>query len=229
MPTPPPLPSHSCAQITSRLAADFIAYINSADYMAYIHRLYIKPPIWRPLRWLAHFFMPLHLRNVCEANMPSATPRLGLVILRNASLSDPDQAAPALVLASSNFSPEGLEELHAVAEKVTAGDDLSDGNHEMDALLSDDEYQPYRRRPLPASMQAPEYIELFDETMRGRDFLEVPTSQGPLTHPFVLLFANSGPKNWSAVVPGHIAIQAARALVKDKYASPPPLPPSAKE
>lgn len=128
------------------------------------------------------------------------------------------------MLACSNFSPEGLEELHAVAEKLTGGGPKSGDNDEIEALLLDDEFQPYRRRPLPSCINAPEHIELFDETMRGQDFLEIPTAHGGLPHPFVLLFANSGPKKWSAVVPGFIAIQAVTTLLKDKSSSPPPLP-----
>jgi hypothetical protein len=212
------------------MAADFLAYVNDTEYFGYIHKLYVTPPFWRPLRWVAHLLRPLHERNVCVQHMPDATPRMGLVLMRNTVLRDPAQAGPALVLVTSLFSPAGFDELYDIAERI---DEMSDSTDPaialaVEAIFEDEEYQSFRRRSLPSCLNAPAHIQLFDELISGNAFIRTPADVGTQDHPFIMLFATeavtSGKSAWSAVVPSKIAAHAVDALFKDRFSKPPPLP-----
>jgi hypothetical protein len=230
MPTPPPLPSQNCAVAAEKMAADFLAYVNDTEYFGYIHKLYVTPPFWRPLRWVAHLLRPLHERNVCVERMPGAAPCMGLVLMRNTVLRDPAQAGPALVLVTRLFSPAGLDELYDIAERIDEMSASTDPDTALAvrAIFEDDEYQSFRRRPLPACLNAPDHIQLFDELISGNAFIRLPTGIDSQGHPFVMLFATeaapAGKPAWSAVLPSKITAHAVDALLSDRFPKPPPLP-----
>ncbi len=156
--------------------------------------------------------------------MPGSQPWLGLVLMRNASLHDHKAVGPALVLASSRFGAEGFDELLDVAEKMEALRHSSDRQaaRAIEAIYEDEDYRRFRRRALPACVGAPEHIQLFDETMRGNDLLELPGAYKRLPHPFTVLFANTGNPAWSGVIPGAMLPLVIEVLLRDRFKTPPP-------
>ena len=212
------------------MAADFLAYVNDKEYFAYVHKLYPAPPFWRPLRWLAHFLLPLHQRNVCIKNMPKAAPRLGMVLMGNIVLHDSDQAGPALVLTTNRFDFAGLQELYDVAERIEelrASPDVATANA-VEAIYEDEDYQRFRRRALPACVNAPAHIQLFDELLTGNVLIRIDAEGPTILHPFIVLFATDtdnqrGPV-WSSAVPVKITASAIEILLQKRFSTPPPLP-----
>lgn len=230
MPTPPPLPTRDLALATKVMTAEFAEYVNDKEYFAYVHKLYATPPIWRPLRWLGHLFLPLYQRNICLAHLPRATPHLGLVLLANVALRDYAAAGPALVLTSDRFDFEGLRELHEAADRIEMLRASSDTEaaSSLESIFADEEYQRFRRRPLPACVHAPSHIRLFDELLTGNALVRIDTQGTRITHPFVVLFATEEDREnpaWSAAVPSKIAAPAVEILLQGRPPSlPPPLP-----
>lgn len=220
------MPATACEAIIPGLATDYVAYVNTTEYFAYIHLLFKKPPFWRPVRWIMHLLLPLHCRNEATEHMPGARPWLGLVLMRNVALRDHKAVGPALVLASSRFSAEGFDELNDVAEKMELLRYSSDRQaaRAVESIYADEDYGRFRRRALPACVGAPEHIQLFDETMRGNDLLELPGVYKGIPHPFTVLFANTGNPAWSGVIPGTMLPPVVDALARDRFRAPPPLP-----
>ena len=212
------------------MASDFLAYVNDREYFSYVHKLHTTQPFWRPLRWIAHFLLPLHYRNECEQNMPKATPRLGLVLMGNVVLHDVSQAGPALVLATDRFDFEGLNELHDVSLRIEELRGSPDPaiSESINAIFEDEDYQRFRRRSLPACLQAPTHILLFDEQLSGNTLVRIDSHGRSILHPLIVLFATdtdvSGAGAWSSAVPSRITGAVLDVLFKARASTPPPLP-----
>jgi len=206
----------------------FAAYVRSAAFARYFGRLHRKPAWWDVAGRMRFASTLRALRQFGVALTQEGELVLGLVLMRNTVLADRETAAPALILGSFDLSPAGFETLHIVAGRLDA---MRSTDESVAAIFEDDEYQIYRRRELPSGVAAPAHVMLFDELMRGSDFIDWKLEEMTVPDPFVVMFANrNAPILASAVVPKEIAMPVLQYLVEENARrtatmEPPPLPP----
>ena len=202
---------------------EFQAYLGSIAFWRYVFRLR-KKFAWTELEgWWWCIRMRRLLRYFGRHLARKGDILLGVVVMRNTLLANSHAAAPALVLGSFNFSATGMDELIDVAKRFDALRTSTDDSARdaVRAILADEEYKQFRRRPLPVSVGAPDHLLLFDELMRGEDFFELEYSGDSIPCPFVVLFANRNePVLTSAVVPRKVAKPVVEYLLAERILSP---------
>ena len=210
-------------KVLKKVRSKYRRYLNSRKFIRYVRGM-MERPAWWDLPKVFHYYQTAHapLKRggllLCEVGEF----RIGLVLMRNTMLGDAKAVAPALVLASPDVSPHGLGELFLVAKRINEYQTHADPNIRAAAnqIYQDEEFQMLRQRALPPELQAPSYICLHDEMMRGSDFFEHTFGNETVPSPWTLLLATyPGERDFSAVIPGDIGLPVLEMLEAEAQAS----------
>ena len=174
-------------------------------------------PLRHPWQWYRY---QKALKDIGMALTREGELIIGLILMRHVSLNrDKKAVAPALALASFDFSGKGLRELFEVALKIEAMRQHPNPSmrRAMEEIFEDEDYKSFRRRPLPDFLAAPSHVMLFDEIMRGDDLIEVPYEGELMPLPFVVMFASRGdPVLASAILPRKVAKPVVEFLMQER-------------
>lgn len=206
-------------KILKKVRARFRRYLESRKFIRFVRSMKERPSWWDLAKvWSYYQTVHLPLKRGGLALCDLGEFRIGLVMMRNTMLGNAKAVAPALVLASPEVSPQGLKELFEVAQRIEELRLHADPAVRAVAnqIYEDEEFQMLRQRPLPPAFQAPSYMRLHDEMMRGSDFFEHTIGNESVPSPWVLLLAKEvGDRNLSAVIPGKIGLPVLKHLVAE--------------
>jgi hypothetical protein len=154
-------------------------------------------------------------------------PVVACTLMRNVILEKEDEAAPALVMGTFDFTPRGWRNVVQAAIAMANAEASPETRTASARIMADEEYQIFRRRKLPPEIPGHEGIYLFDELMRGSDLPDISIDHERETNPITVLLAVPQEDGPSATMPREISQEALKRMIAGiptKLETPPPLP-----
>lgn len=196
-------------------------YLRSSAFQGFILKATRKPAWWNIFGWW--FYQQEHLKwkERLEPLTREGQLAIGIVLMQNSLLSKKKNAvAPALVLGSFDFSARGFLELEFTAMKMAMSQQLLDpaASAEVEGVFADQEYQIFRKRPLPPAIEAPGHIFLFDELIRSDDRISIGEGMEA-----VAILSLHPPGKPSLVLPRKLAADLVEPIARDLASMPRPV------
>jgi len=196
---------------------DYFQYVNSPLYAGFIEKEFGSLG-WR--RILLQWSISSQTRNERVVSRELASQGqlvLGSVVLANSGLHELE-VAPALILGTFDTSAHGFIELIRVQNAIWAADESGDSGiiDAVDSIYADLDFDKYRRRPVPAALNAPPEMFFFDQKIRRDDMstLRYTTEEGDIDFPIVSMLASLPDEHHAAdVLPQPIS----RSIVGQHY------------
>ncbi|MGJ8673405.1 hypothetical protein [Rubritalea sp.] len=205
--------------LTKRLRKSFNSYAKSHRFRIYVKRSINKKLLkwWSPSNLAALQIIINKQRQKATTVADSGVPMLGVVLMRNSILQNPKETGSALALGSTDFTPEGLNQLNQFADRINGSrhkeDDQSDFKQYIDSVFSDENYTESRRRIVPPQYSKGNSIFFLDVMMRGDDALKK-VNPLPSLYPLIILLGTEGKSTHCEVMPKKIGALGLSSLKK---------------
>ena len=130
-------------RLDKELRVDYLIYIRSNEYLQFLQRLNKPLEWWNLFGKLKRRRADKQFQKAMEDLVIHGQPAVGLVVMRNMVLEDPEAVAPVLILASTDVTPSGFRELLDTLDRIEQCRDSSDPEvrRQIEAIFEDDTYQ----------------------------------------------------------------------------------------